>query len=181
MSSDIENTERHEFSIAKKGYNKEEVSKYIAELLSELQDCTNKVTELEFEVDELKTHLEEYQKIDRDLRNTMIFLKESERDTIIKTQDQIDLMIKEAEEKKDDIIFKAEEEAKSTRDTLLFLKEQKEILVTRLKIIIDSQEGMLRDLSKGENTLELQKTLAEAAAFKVQAELNIESILEKLL
>jgi len=46
------------------------------------------------------------------------------------------------------IIDNAEEEFKSTRDTLLFLKEQKDILLIRLKTMIDNQDGMLEDFLK---------------------------------
>ena len=64
---------------------------------------------------------------------------------------------------------------------MIFLKEQHEILLTRLKIIIDSQEGMLEDFAKGNDAAHLQKSMAEAAAYKTKTEINIDTILEKLL
>jgi hypothetical protein len=61
------------------------------------------------------------------------------------------------------------------------LKEQKDILLIRLKAIIDNQDGMLEDFMKDDFSEDLQKTIAEAAAFKSKAEINIDSILERLL
>jgi cell division initiation protein len=177
----FENIDSKEFGIQKKGYNINEVKEFLTDIAVEFEDYNRKILELENTIEELSQSLSDYKNIDKDLRNTLIFLKESERDTLIKTQDQVESMIKEAENKSQEIITVAEKDAKSTRDTLLFLKEQQEIFLKRLKIIIDNQEGMLQDFTKGDNSAELQKNMAEAAAFKAQAEINIDSILEKLL
>lgn len=181
MEEKKENIDSHEFTIEKKGYSKEEVDKYISDLTSKLERSEYKVFSLEKDVSELNLIIEDYKKIEKDLRDALVLLKESERDTLVRTTDEVSLMIKNAQSKSTEIINKAENEAKSTRDTLLFLKEQQEIFVTRLKIIIDNQEGLLEDFKNGDNTPELKKTMAEAAAFRSQSEMNIDSILEKLL
>ena len=82
-------------------------------------------------------------------------VKEPEKETILRTRNKASELLNDAENKSNKIIEDAEEEAKSTRDTLLFLKEQQEILVTRLKIIVDSQEGLLNDLADGKNTAQI--------------------------
>lgn len=175
------NTEKQLFESEKHGYSKKEVHTYIENLSSQLELKNHEVENLNRTIKEQSTKLEEYKKIDRELRDTLIFFKETERDTIIKTKDKIEEMLNEADIKSEEIITKAEDEAKSTRDTLLFLKEQREILIARLKIIIDNQEGMLIDLTRNIKSDGLQKTVAEAAAFRTKSELNIDKILERLL
>ncbi len=181
MEHELENIISQEFKLERKGFNKTEVKEYLVKLAWILEENSSKITELENEVADLKTIVIDYQKIEKELKNSLVFLNESERDTLIKTKDQVSTMIKEAEISSAEIINNAENEAKSTRDTLLFLKEQKEIFITRLRIIIESQEGMLNDFRNGINSAELNKTMAEGAAFKTQTEMNIDTILEKLL
>lgn len=181
MEEKQENTEPKEFTIERKGYSKEEVDNFISDMNNKLETSEYKVFNLEKDVSELNIIIEDYKKIEKDLRDALVLLKESERDTLVRTTDEVSIMMKNAESKSEEIINKAENDAKSTRDTLLFLKEQQEIFVTRLKIIIDSQEGMLNDFRAGDNSVELRKTMAEAAAFKAKSEMNIDAILEKLL
>jgi cell division initiation protein len=180
MEFDSENIGTKKFSIEKKGYNQEEVSKYLEELAEEFNIKISKINELTQQIEELNFNLVEYQNIERKLRDSVLYFNESEQTRLQKSKEDAANIILEAEEQSKKIMQEAEEEAKSTRDTLLFLNEQKEIFTARLKIIIDSQEGMLLDL-KNNNSAELQKSMAEAAAFRAQTELNVDKILEKLL
>lgn len=180
MEFDSENIISKKFSIEKKGFNQEEVSKYLEELAEEFNTKISKINELTQRIEELNFSVAEYQSIERELRDSVIFFNESEQDRLQKSKDDASKILHEADEQSKVIIQQAEEEAKSTRDTLLFLNEQKEIFTARLKIIIDSQEGMLLDLQNN-NSSELQKSMAEAAAFRAKTELNVDKILEKLL
>jgi cell division initiation protein len=181
MSGDIEKTELKKFGLEKKGYNKSEVNDYIQSLHEKYRILETKIALVEQQFEETERKLREYQEIDGEIRDALIYLKESERKAIDKTKEEVSRLLKEAEDKSQKIIDEAENEAKSTRNTLLFLKEQHEILLTRLKIIVDSQEGMLIDFNKGSDTAHLQKSMAEAAAYRTQTEINIDSIMEKLL
>ena len=181
MSEETENIESKNFSLEKKGYNKTEVDNFIKSLEENYTNLNDKIILIEKELAETKRKLDEYQQIDGQIKDTLIYLKESERSAIDKTREEVSKILSDAEKRGSKLIEEAEVEAKSTRNTLLFLKEQHEILIARLKIIIDSQEGMLVDFNKGNNSAHLQKSMAEAAAYKTQTELNIDSILEKLL
>ena len=180
MEFDSEKIRSKKFSITKKGFSQEEISKFLEELAEEFDAKISKIDKLNQRVEELNFSLVDYQNIERELRDSVLFFNESEQIRLQKTKEDSQKIISDAEEKSASIISRAEEEAKATRDTLLFLKEQKEIFTARLKIIIDSQEGMLLDLKKN-NSSELRKSMAEAAAFRAQTEFNVEKILEKLL
>ena len=181
MAEQNNNNESKNFSIEKKGYNKSEVDAHLRSLEESFKEFEDNIQDLEKELEETKHKLNEYQQIDSKIRDTLIYLRESERNTIDKTRQEVSEIIKEAEIKSKRIIEEAEEEAKSTRDTLLFLKEQHEVLLNRLKIIIDSQDAMLTDLVKGNDSANLQRSMAEAEAYKTQTEINIDTILEKLV
>ena len=180
MEIDSENIITKKFNTERKGFSQTEVIKFLEELAEELNLKISKINELEQHIDELNLTLQDYRNIEKELRDSLLFLTESEKTKLLKTKEEAEAIIKQAETKSEKIIAEAEVEAQSTRDTLLFLKEQKEIFTARLKIIIDSQEGMLLDLKKN-NSAELQKSMAEAAAYRANTEINIDKILEKLL
>ncbi len=177
----IEEIKNKNFSITKKGYNKEEVQNFLADLTKELEKKQKTISNLEEKLEGVQSKLNGYYKIDKKLRNALLLLSEPAKDAILKAKEQVTFMIKEAESKSDEIILSAENEAKSTRDTLLFLKEQQEILVARLKIIIESQEGLLNDLAEGNEDSNLSKSVIEKAYLNEKAEIKIEKILEKLI
>ncbi len=181
MNFDSANIVEQNFSEAKKGFNKEEVELFLSKLKNDFEEFEEKIFNLENEIKLLADKLGEYEKIETDLRDTLISLKLSDREVLKKAKEEADQITKEAEQKSKTMIENSEEEAKSTRDTLLFLKEQRDILLIRLKTIIDNQDGMLADFMKDNFSEDLQKSIAEAAAFKSKAEINIDSILEKLL
>ena len=181
MSEEQERTELKEFSIEKKGYNRSEVDSYISSLEEDFNHLRTKISALEEDLNQTKVKLDEYQQIDAQIRDAFIHLTESERSAIERTREEVTEIMEDADTRSRAIIESAETEAKSTRDMLLFLKEQHEILLTRLKIIIDSQEGMLNDFVNGNEAAHLQKSMAEAATFKTQTELSIDSIVEKLI
>ena len=169
------------FSEAKKGFNKEEVDNFLKKLKDDFEEYEEKIFNLENEIKLLADKIGEYEKIETDLRDTLISQKLTDREILSKAKDEAGQLLEEAEQQSKSIIDNAELEAKKTRDTMLFLKEQKDILLIRLKSIIDNQDGMLEDFRKDDFSENLQKTIAEAAAFKSKAEINIDSILERLL
>ena len=181
MNFNSTNIVEQNFSESKKGFNKEEVELFLNKIKYDFEEFEEKIFNLENEIKLLADNIAEYKKIETDLRDTLISLKLSDREILNKASTKAEQIIEEAELKSKGIIDNAEEEAKSTRDTLLFLKEQRDILLIRLKAIVDNQDGMLEDFLKDNFSEDLQKSIAEAAAFKTKAEINIDSILEKLL
>lgn len=169
------------FTEVKKGFNKEEIDHFLKKLKDDFEEFEEKIFNLENEIKLLADKIGEYEKIETDLRDTLISLKLTDREILSKAKDEAGKLLEESEQQSKTIIDNAEIEAKKTRDTLLFLKEQKDILLIRLKSIIDNQDGMLEDFRKDDFSENLQKTIAEAAAFKSKAEINIDSILERLL
>ncbi len=169
------------FTETKKGFNKEEIDNFLKKLKDDFEEFEEKIFNLENEIKLMADKIGEYEKIETDLRDTLISLKLTDREILSKAKDEAGKLLEESEQQSKTIIDNAEIEAKKTRDTLLFLKEQKDILLIRLKSIIDNQDGMLEDFRKDDFSENLQKTIAEAAAFKSKAEINIDSILERLL
>lgn len=181
MELNPKNIAEKEFELEEEGYSKTQVTKFLNSLSQEFDNLTTESSILKQDFSGLKEKLEEYKTKEKELREKITSAKEKEQNASAETQKKALNILKEAENKAQEIINRAEEEAKSTRDTLLFLKEQREIMLVRLKVIINNQERILSDLEKEDTSEELKKAMLEAAAFNTESEINIEKIMEKLL
>ena len=97
MAEQNNNNESKNFSIEKKGYNKSEVDAHLRSLEESFKEFEDNIQDLEKELEETKHKLNEYQQIDSKIRDTLIYLRESERNTIDKTRQEVSEIIKEAE------------------------------------------------------------------------------------
>ncbi|PID59500.1 MAG: hypothetical protein CR986_05550 [Ignavibacteriae bacterium] len=181
MRMNPQNIAKKVFESETNGYSKKEVTKFLEELSQEFENLSVKNSVLKKDVTDLRVKIKEYKKNEKNLSDELTSIKKDEGNTFTKTQDKALKILEEAEKKSQEIINKAEAEAQITRDTLLFLKEQREIMLVRLKVIINNQERILSDFEKETNPEELNKTMLEAAAHKTESEIDIEKIMEKLL
>lgn len=169
------------FSKSKRGFDENEVLKFLNEISETVSALENEVSQKNDELQVAIEKIDEYQKIEQKMRDSLISLSEPANEAALKAKEQAKNIIEEAQSKSDDIIIKAEEEAKSLRDTLLFLREQQELFFTRIKIMIETQESILEQLSGGIEVKSVELAIKEGTEFVSNAELKIDKILEKLL
>ena len=112
MQITSENIKTKIFSVTRKGYDREEVNSYLEKISKEFDKNNDEVEELENNLSEANTKLDNFYKIEKKLRDVMISLNEPTHDSILKAKEQIALMLKEAKLKSEEIILTAENEAK---------------------------------------------------------------------
>ncbi|MCX8104400.1 MAG: DivIVA domain-containing protein, partial [Ignavibacterium album] len=119
-------------------------------------------------------------KIEKNLQDTLLKAQETSTKSIESAKKQTALMIKEAELKAAQIVEKARESANEIRNAVLNLREEKDMLIARLKAIISSQAHLLEvkieDIDE-EVVVQKKKTKDESK----KLDLNIDDIVEKLL
>jgi len=92
------------------------------------------------------------------------------------------LILKEAELKAAQFIEKAKENANSIRDSVLKLREERKLLIARLKALIDSQSSLLEmNVQNIETRPKKKEATKEHMNQDEQTEINVDDILEKLL
>ena len=79
------------------GYNPEEVDDFLDELTKCYSEIYRKVNDSEKEVEDMKTKLEHYTKIEATLQNTLVFAQSAADETKNAAQKQAEQIIKEAE------------------------------------------------------------------------------------
>ncbi len=171
-----------EFTKSVRGYDKDEVKAYLEKLADEFEKLTEENTKLNEEISELKERMEDYKKIEKNFQESLIAAQEASNRAIEDAKKQIAIMMKEAELKGKQIVEKAQEEAQFIREGVFHLKEEKELLVAKLKAIINSQLELL-DMKLSDKETEIKEELQENENpdSKDDGEMDIDDIVEKLI
>ncbi len=172
------NIKKQEFSRTVRGYDKDEVQAFLDKLADEFEALQKENDSLKKELEEAKTKVSEFRKIEKNLQDTLLKAQESSSKSIESTKKQANLMLKEAEIKASQILEKARENANEIRNAVVNLREERDLIVSNLKAIINSQSRLLemKVEDAGEEIAEVK--VPEQAA---KIDLNIDEIVNKLL
>ncbi|MFA7228147.1 MAG: DivIVA domain-containing protein [Melioribacteraceae bacterium] len=171
-----------EFNRTVRGFDRDEVKVFLERLADEFEKLQNENEKLKAELEKQEDQLKEFKRIEKSLQQAMLNQTESTSKTVESAKKQTALMIKEAELKSLQIVENAKEKANSLRDSLLRLREEKKLLVARIKAMIDSQSSFLEMNMQNIETQPKKKIASKQEVNSdEQAEINIDDILEKLL
>ncbi len=94
------------------------------------------------------------------------------------TKKQTSLMIREAELKASQIIEKARENTNDIRNAVVNLREEKDLIIAKLKAIVSSQTNLLEFKVEGAGD---EKTTAKKIEESNKMDIDINDILNKIL
>ena len=122
------------FSTSKDGYNKEEVNKFVNDVVTEVESMLNKMKQKDKEISELTKSLEKYDNLELVLNKT-----------ILMAEDSSNQMKKLAKEEADNLINDAKKNASRIVNEALMQAEKTELESIRLKRnIITFKKKLLR-------------------------------------
>ncbi len=170
-----------EFSKTVRGYDKEEVKAYLEKLSDEVERLQSENTKLTAENEKKQSQMDEYRKIEKNLQNTLLSATESSSKAFESAKKQTALMIKESELKAAQLVEEAKEKANEIRDAVLKLREEKKLLVAKLRAMVDTQSNLI-EISFKERVVEENVDVDFTSAKKdIDSKINADDILEKLL
>jgi cell division initiation protein len=167
-----------EFRKSVRGFDKEEVQAFLDKLSDEFENLQRENEQLKKELDTANIKLNEFRKIEKNLQNTLLRAQESSTKSLESTRKQSSLMVKEAEIKASQILEKARESANEIRNAVINLREEKDLVVARLKSIISSQAHLLE--MKVENAGDEKKPVKKIESPN-KIDINIDEIVNKIL
>ncbi|MHB1687637.1 MAG: DivIVA domain-containing protein [Ignavibacteriaceae bacterium] len=170
---------KQEFNKSLRGYDKEEVQAFLDKLADEFENVLKENDSLKKELEQTTVKLTEFRKIEKNLQDTLLKAQESTSKSIESTKKQASLMIKEAEIKASQILEKARENANEIRNSVINLREERDLIIANLKAIISSQAHLLemKIEDAGEETPAVAKKIEQAK----KIDLNVDEIVNKLL
>jgi len=169
---------KQEFEKSMRGYNIDEVQAFLDKVASEMEELINENEALEQEVENLNNKVSEFQKIEKNLQDTLIKAQENTTKTLESARSQTSLLIKEAENKASQIIENANNSADQIRNAVMNLREEKNLIIARLKAIVNTQANLLEGKVKeaGEEKLKLIKPDEGE-----KLDIDVDDIVDKLL
>jgi cell division initiation protein len=150
---------RQEFTRVMRGFDADEVKDFLDKLSSQIEGMLNENEDLKQEIQALNEKVFEFQRIEKNLQDTLLKAQESSTRTMESTKKQTNLMVKEAEIKASQIIEKAKENANEIRNAVISLREERNLIAAKLKAIISSQSTLLEGKIKeaGDETAKPKK------------------------
>jgi cell division initiation protein len=167
-----------EFRKSVRGFDKEEVQAFLDKLSDEFENLQRENEQIKKDLDAANIKLNEFRKIEKNLQNTLLRAQESSTKSLESTRKQSNLMVKEAEIKASQILEKARESANEIRNAVINLREEKDLVVARLKSIISSQAHLLE--MKVENAGDEKKPFKKIESPN-KIDINIDEIVNKIL
>jgi len=169
---------KQEFEKSMRGYNVDEVQTFLDKISSEMEELINENETLEQEVAALNHKVEEFQKIEKNLQDTLIKTQETSAQAIESSKKQAALIVKESEIKANQIIQNAEDIANEMRNAVIVLREEKDLIIARLKAIVSTQSNLLEGKVKDAGE-EPKKPKEQDEPEKL--DIDVDRIVDKLL
>lgn len=173
------NIKKQEFNRSVRGYDKDEVQAYLDKLADEVESLLKENESLKRELEQANSRLVEFRRIEKSLQETLLKAQESSSKSIESTKKQTGLMIKEAEIKASQILEKARENANSIRNSVINLREERDLIVAKLRAIINSQANLLEMKVAEAGNEEVIVKKPEQPAAKIEVDIN--DIVNKIL
>jgi len=137
------NIKAQEFTKQMRGYDVEEVRVFLEKLSNEMGELKKECESLKEENMVLKDKITEYKKIEKNLQDTLLQAQETSNKSLETTKKQTSVMIKEAELKASQIIENAKGNAIEIKNAVNHLREEKNLIISKLKAIVSSQANLL--------------------------------------
>lgn len=178
------NIKKQEFTRAMRGYDKEEVEAYLDKLADEFELLQKESDSLKKSLVESNELLADYRKIEKNLQNTLLKAQESSSRSLESTKKQASLIIKEAEIKASQILEKARENANEIRNAVIHLREERDMIVSKLKAIVNTQSKIIETKLQQEEIIsqsESVKDNPEKSEEVKKIDIDVDDIVNKLL
>lgn len=134
---------KQEFNKSFRGFDKEEVEAFLEKLADDFEELQQENESIKRQLDDANLRLSEFARIEKSLQDTLLKAQESSTKAIESTKKQSSLIIKEAEIKASQIIEKAKNYAEEIRNSVINLREEKDLIIAKLKAIVNSQARLL--------------------------------------
>jgi len=156
---------QQEFTKSLRGFDTEEVEDFLHKIASDVDSLLQENENLKEEVESLNQRVTEFRSIEKNLQDTLL-------------KAQTNLIIKEAEIKASQMLENAKQEINDIRNAVVNLREERDLIVAKLKSIINSQAHLLENKVKeaGDEPVQAKKTETQE-----NVDIDVDDIVDKLL
>lgn len=169
---------RQVFKISMRGYNKEEVDAFLHKLANDIDQLLKENENLKRDLESATGKINEFRKMEKNRQDILLKAQESATRTLESVKKQTSLLVREAELKAQQVLESARGNANEMRNAVIRLREEKNLIVAKLKAIINSQAQLL-DIKIEQAGVEREPLKAIEKPKRV--DVDVDEIVNKLL
>jgi cell division initiation protein len=170
---DIKN---QDFKRVMRGFDPVEVNTFLEMLSNEVEKLVREQKENRERVMELETQLKDYKLLEKSLQQALLQAQESASQSRDQSNKEAEIIIKQAETRAGEIVHDARTSLSRLRNEIEQLKTIRETMVSRLKILLNSQLELLQSL-ESEKDSEPEEPQKVTVGKKT---VDVDDILEKM-
>lgn len=136
------------FSTSKDGYSKEEVNKFVNDVINEVESMLNKMKSKDKEIEELRKSNLKYSNIEDTLNKTILMAEESSNQMKKLAREEADSIINDAKKNASRIVNEALMEAEKIELENIRLKRNIVTFKKKLKYLLEQQMDIVDEIEK---------------------------------
>ena len=136
------------FSTSFSGYKKEEVNKFIDDVIKEVENMINNMKSKDLEIEKLKTELEHYKNLESTFNRALLLAEDSGQQIRNTARNESQHIIEDARRNADRIINNALVQADNTKRDAERLKRNIITFKRRLRDILENQMNLVDDIDR---------------------------------
>ncbi|MBR3145716.1 MAG: DivIVA domain-containing protein [Bacilli bacterium] len=136
------------FSYEANGYNRNEVNRFVSDVIRETEGIITRVRKQNTEIEELKKELQHYREIEANLKNAIVQAKaDNESDNIKKmAREERDMIVRDAKSNASRIVNEALLRAEKIELKADTLERNMRIFKKKLKSILEQQQAIVDEI-----------------------------------
>ncbi|HHX32782.1 MAG TPA: DivIVA domain-containing protein [Mollicutes bacterium] len=134
------------FSTGITGYRKEEVNKFVDDVIKEVESMINDLRAKDKEINELKKNLEHYKNLEQTFNRAILVAEEASSQIRRMARDESKTVIDDAKKNASRIVNDALMQAEKTQGEVIQLKRNINVFKRRLRAIIEAQLEFVDDI-----------------------------------
>lgn len=163
---------KQEFKKVLRGYDPVEVDSFLDMMSNEFAELLKQCKDMREQLVEYEAQLRDYRQMEKTLQQTLMQAQEASGRSIENSRKEAQLIVQEAELKANQILDRARLDLSRTKDEIGNLRSKKESIVSRLKLLLNSEielikaleiddDELTRDLSRGtgKETIEIDEII----------------------
>lgn len=166
---------KQQFKKKMSGYDPDEVDAFLDMMANEFETLLQAIAETKQKNDDLNDELKEYKSIDRELRDTLIMVKQLKESTRAEVAKEADLLVQQAEAEADSLVRQARIEKKNLAEKIEQLKTDQESIEIKARAMTKTLRRLLQvEESAGpEISLDLEKMAETDSEILMQDRLHL--------
>lgn len=165
-----------EFETGFRGYDKEAVNAFMAELVHDYETLYRDNREMTDKIEQLEKRIAQYEKMEATMNDALVLAQETGENVKNSARKEADLIIQEAEQQRRQIIAEAERQLREGCEKYAVIRNEVAVFKARMESLLNSQMQMVDGYVLGDSKVQLEKVnIDEVIAAAVEDNSTIHS------